>query len=63
MNLDTTPIDSECNCMVCQNYSKSILETTFYASKELTYFRLASIHNLYYYLDLMAKMRESILKR
>jgi len=59
--LDTTPIDSECNCMVCQNYSRAYLRHLL-RSKELTYFRLASIHNLYYYLDLMAKMRESILK-
>jgi len=31
-------------------------------AKEITYFRLATIHNLYYYLNLMKQMREAILE-
>lgn len=57
---DALPIDPECNCMVCQNYSRSYLRHLF-RSREITYFRLATIHNLYYYLDLMKQMREAIL--
>lgn len=58
---DALPIDPECNCMVCQNYSRSYLRHLF-RSREITYFRLATIHNLYYYLDLMRQMREAILE-
>ena len=58
---DTSPIDEDCECMVCQNYSKAYLRHLFRA-KELTYFRLASIHNLYYYLDLMKRAREAIIE-
>ena len=59
---DNSPVDSRCNCMVCRTYSKAYLNHLFRA-KEITYFRLATIHNLYYYLNLMSRMREAILKR
>ena len=59
--LDKSPIDSECNCMVCKNYSKAYLNHLIRA-KEITYFRLATIHNLYYYLNLMREMREAIIE-
>lgn len=59
--IDEAPIDPECNCMVCQTYSRSYLRHLFRA-REITYFRLATIHNLYYYLDLMKQMREAILQ-
>jgi len=59
--LDESSIDSECNCYTCQNYSRAYLNHLFKA-KELTYFRLASIHNLHYYLDLVSKAREAILE-
>ena len=58
---DPLPIDPECNCMVCKTYSRAYLCHLFRA-KELTYFRLATIHNLYYYLNLMEEMREAILE-
>jgi len=58
--LDTNPIDPECNCLTCKTYSRGYLSHLFRA-KELTYFRLASLHNLYYYLNLMKQMREAIL--
>ncbi len=59
--LDSSPVDSSCDCMVCQNYSRAYLRHLLRA-KELTYFRLATIHNLYYYLNLMSQMREAILE-
>ncbi len=56
---DKDPIDMECGCYTCQNYSKAYLRH-LYKSKELLAYRLNTIHNLYYYLDLMGKMREAI---
>ncbi len=58
---DVEPIDPECDCMVCRTYSRAYLRHLFRA-REITYFRLATIHNLYYYLDLMKQMREAILQ-
>ncbi len=58
---DESPIDLECGCMVCQTYSRAYLRHLFRA-REITYFRLGTIHNLYYYLDLMKQMREAILE-
>ncbi|QCD45037.1 tRNA guanosine(34) transglycosylase Tgt [Campylobacter mucosalis] len=56
---DHAPIDFECNCYTCQRYSRGYLNHLFKA-KELTFFRLASIHNLHYYLNLMKQIREAI---
>ncbi|MBT3176388.1 MAG: tRNA guanosine(34) transglycosylase Tgt [Desulfobacula sp.] len=58
---DKDPIDEDCNCYTCQNYSKSYLRH-LYKSRELLSYRLNTIHNIYYYLDLMRKMREAIAK-
>lgn len=57
---DELPIDPECNCMVCKTYSRSYMRH-LYRAKEITYFRLATIHNLFYYQTLMSQMREAIL--
>jgi queuine tRNA-ribosyltransferase len=59
--LDEGPIDSECDCHTCKNYSRGYISHLFRA-KELTYFRLASLHNLHYYLTLMKQMREAIIE-
>lgn len=58
--LDKDPIDPACNCHTCQNYSRGYL-SHLYRSGEITYFRLATIHNLYYYLTLMREARLAIL--
>jgi len=58
---DDRPLDPECECMVCKTYSRSYLRH-LYRAKELTYFRLGTIHNLYYYLNLMKEMREAIVE-
>jgi len=58
---DEGPLDPECACMVCKTYSRSYLRH-LYRARELTYFRLGTIHNLYYYLNLMKEMREAILE-
>jgi queuine tRNA-ribosyltransferase len=60
--LSDEPIDSECDCYTCKTYSRGYLNHLFRA-KELTYFRLASLHNLHYYLNLMSEAREAILSK
>ena len=57
---DRAPIDSQCDCYACQNYSRAYL-SHLYRAGELTFFRLASLHNLHYYLNLMKQMREVIM--
>ena len=57
---DNEPIDNECSCYTCKNYSRGYLNHLFKA-KELTFFKLASLHNLYYYLDLTKQMQKAIL--
>ena len=59
--LDENPIDPECDCHTCKNYSRGYMSHLFRA-RELTYFRLASLHNLHYYLNLMKQMREAIME-
>ncbi|WP_304345854.1 tRNA guanosine(34) transglycosylase Tgt [Campylobacter showae] len=56
---DRTPIDPECDCYACQNYSRAYL-SHLYRAGELTFFRLASLHNLHYYLNLMKQIRAAI---
>jgi len=56
---DERPIDEACSCYTCQNYTRSYLRH-LYKSRELLSYRLNTIHNLHYYLDLMAKIRHAI---
>ncbi len=58
---DKNPIDPECECMVCKRYSRAYLNHLFRA-KELSFARLASIHNLHYYLNLVKEARQAILE-
>lgn len=58
---DALPIDEECDCYTCKNFTKAYL-SHLYRAGEITYFRLASIHNINYYLTLMRKAREAILE-
>jgi len=57
---DTNPIDSKCTCYTCTNFTRAYLNH-LYRANEMTYFRLGSIHNLHYYLNLMREARASIL--
>ena len=56
---DPLPIDPNCQCEACKNYSRSYIRHLFKA-KEMLGLRLAVIHNLYFYNELMAKIREAI---
>lgn len=57
---DPEPVDSECQCYTCRNFSRAYLRHLFKAD-ELNSFILNTIHNLYFYLDIMQKIRQSIL--
>lgn len=56
---DFGPIDEKCNCYTCQNYSRAYLRH-LYMAREILSSRLNSIHNLYFYLDLMRQIRHAI---
>ncbi len=55
---DFSPVDKNCKCELCQNYTRSYLHHLF-SVKEPLALRLASIHNLKFYLDLMKSLREN----
>ena len=56
---DTAPIDPECGCYTCANYSRAYLKHLDRCGEMLGP-RLATIHNLHFYQDLMAKIRAAI---
>ncbi|KAA6226413.1 MULTISPECIES: tRNA guanosine(34) transglycosylase Tgt [unclassified Campylobacter] len=56
---DNEPIEVGCSCYTCTHFSRAYLNHLFKA-KELTFFRLASLHNLHYYLSLVKQMQEAI---
>jgi queuine tRNA-ribosyltransferase len=56
---DTKPIETECKCYCCLNYSRAYLRH-LYMAKELLAYRLNTIHNIYYYISLMRRMRNAI---
>ena len=56
---DPLPIDPECDCPVCKEFSRSYIRHLFKA-KEMLAMRLCVMHNLYFYNMLMQRIRESI---
>lgn len=58
---DESPIDPQCDCPVCRRYSKAYLRHLFKA-EEMLAMRFSVMHNLYFYNDLMQKIREAIEK-
>ena len=56
---DLRPIDENCNCPACRNYSRAYIRHLFKA-KEMLGMRLCVLHNLYFYNELMSKIREAI---
>ena len=56
---DDRPIDPACSCPVCQTFSRGYLRHLFVAGEMLA-MRLAVMHNLYFYNDLMAKIRQAL---
>lgn len=58
---DLGPLDARCACETCRTYSRAYLRHLFVAG-EITAYRLNTIHNLTYYIELMRQMRAAILE-
>lgn len=58
---DFSPIDPECGCYVCRNFTKAYIRHLFKAG-EILGLRLATWHNLYFLLDLMKQIRKAIIE-
>ncbi|MDD5166447.1 MAG: tRNA guanosine(34) transglycosylase Tgt, partial [Candidatus Omnitrophica bacterium] len=56
---DFKPLDDECGCYTCRNFSRAYLRHLF-NTEEILGLRLVSLHNIHFYLELMRKIRESI---
>lgn len=56
---DPEPIEAGCTCYTCRRFSRAYLRHLFMAREILAY-RLNTLHNLHYYLTLMAGMRDAI---
>jgi queuine tRNA-ribosyltransferase len=56
---DKRPLDEECACYTCRNYSRAYLRH-LYEREEISSAVLHTIHNLYFYLDIFRKIRQSI---
>ena len=57
--LDDSPIDPECDCPVCRNFSRSYIRHLF-AAEEILAMRLTVMHNLYFYNKLTEKIRDAL---
>lgn len=56
---DQKPIDTECECLTCQNFSRAYLRH-LYVSGEILYNQLATYHNVYFMTNLVKNIRDSI---
>ena len=56
---DSNPIDLQCDCPVCRNFSRAYIRHLLKAG-EMLGMRLAVMHNLYFYNTLMERIRESL---
>ncbi len=57
--MDTKPLDETCQCYTCQNYSRSYLRH-LHRANEITGHRLCTLHNLYFYQQMMREIRQAI---
>ena len=58
---DFTPLDPECDCYACKNFTRAYVRHLFKA-EEILGLRLTTIHNLHFLIKLMEEMREAILQ-
>ena len=56
---DSRPLDEKCNCPTCRNFTRSYIRHLFKA-KEMLAMRLAVIHNLYFYNNMLAEIRDAL---
>jgi queuine tRNA-ribosyltransferase len=59
---DPAPLDADCGCYTCRLFSRAYLRH-LYVAEELLAYRLLTLHNVHFYLGLMAAMREAIAAR
>jgi queuine tRNA-ribosyltransferase len=57
---DPKPLDENCNCFACENFTRGYISHLF-KSRELLAYNLLSIHNLYFLINLTKQIRQSIL--
>ena len=57
--LDPRPLDASCACYTCLNFSRAYLHH-LQRTNEILGARLNTIHNLYYYLELLSELRQAI---
>lgn len=57
--LDERPIDPECDCPTCRNFTRAYVRHLFKADEQLAG-RLAVMHNLYFYNTLMERIRQAL---
>jgi queuine tRNA-ribosyltransferase len=58
---DGSPLDEDCGCYTCRNFSRAYLRHLFQAG-EILGPRLATLHSVYFFLDLMREAREAIVR-
>jgi len=58
---DFSPIDPNCSCWACRNYTRAYLRH-LYKAEEILAARLATYHNLYFYRELMKRARKAIME-
>ena len=58
---DFGPIDSDCGCLSCRNYTRAYIRHLFQAGEILAP-RLATMHSIYFYLEIMREMRKAIME-
>jgi queuine tRNA-ribosyltransferase len=56
---DFKPLDENCDCYACKNFSRAYLRHLF-NTEEILGLRLVSLHNIHFYLELMRKIQEAI---
>jgi tRNA-guanine transglycosylase len=57
---DSKPLDENCNCFTCQNFSRAYISHLF-RSRELLAYQVISIHNVHFLINLTRQIRESII--
>jgi queuine tRNA-ribosyltransferase len=58
---DRNPVDPDCGCYTCRNYSRAYLRH-LYVARELLSYRLNTLHNVYYFMSLMQSLQRAIVE-
>ncbi|MEW6184968.1 MAG: tRNA guanosine(34) transglycosylase Tgt [Thermodesulfobacteriota bacterium] len=58
---DPRPVDTRCGCYTCRHYSRAYLRH-LYLAKELLSYRLNTLHNIFFFMELMQEIRKAVLE-